>query len=39
MPEKPLFQDESHYRKGAIDEWLSVFTPEQSEKAFNLIPR
>jgi len=28
-----------NYRKGRIDEWREVFTPEQSERSSNMIPK
>ena len=39
MPEKPLFKNQTHYRKGSLEEWRDVFTPEQSQKASSLIPK
>lgn len=38
FPDKPEFKDKTHNRKGEIDEWRSVFTPEQAEKASSMIP-
>lgn len=38
FPVKPKFQENTHNRKGEIDEWKSVFTPEQAEKACSMIP-
>jgi len=38
FPAKPKFQENTHNRKGEIDEWKSVFTPEQAEKACSMIP-
>ena len=28
-----------HYRKGKVDEWREIFTPEQAERASNIIPK
>lgn len=38
FPERPKFNENTHNRKGEIDEWRSVFTPEQAEKACSMIP-
>lgn len=38
FPEKPEFRQKTHIRKGRVDEWKEVFTPEQAERASAMIP-
>ena len=38
FPEKPEFKKNTHIRKGRVDEWREVFTPQQAEKASAMIP-
>ncbi|MEG3841580.1 tetratricopeptide repeat protein, partial [Microcoleus sp. herbarium14] len=38
FPIPPEFKAGTHNRKGQIDEWREVFTPEQAEKASSMIP-
>lgn len=38
FPETPKFTEKSHYRKGEIDEWKEIFTSEQADKAFSMMP-
>ncbi|MEK0195365.1 tetratricopeptide repeat protein, partial [Microcoleus anatoxicus] len=39
MPPPPDFQHGKHNRKGSVDEWRNVFTPEQAERASSMIPK
>ncbi|MEZ2252645.1 tetratricopeptide repeat protein, partial [Microcoleus sp.] len=39
FPEPPKFRSDSFYRKGSIDEWREVLTPQQAEKASSMIPK
>ena len=39
MPPPPDFQHGKHNRKGSVDEWRNVFTPEQAEIASSMIPK
>ncbi|MEG4283603.1 tetratricopeptide repeat protein [Microcoleus sp. A006_D1] len=37
---KPVeFKQGTHYRKGSVNEWQEVFTPEQKQKASSIIPK
>ena len=38
FPKPPDFKHGTHNRKGSVDEWREVFTPEQAEKASSMIP-
>lgn len=38
FPEKPCFQATKHLRKGSVNEWREVFTPEQIERCAEVIP-
>lgn len=38
FPDKPEFKQKTHIRKGRVDEWREVFTPQQAEKASAMIP-
>jgi len=39
FPEPPDFKPGTHTRKGSVNEWREVFTPEQAEKASTMIPK
>ncbi|MCC3559265.1 MAG: tetratricopeptide repeat protein [Microcoleus sp. PH2017_27_LUM_O_A] len=39
LPEPPKFMEGTHYRKGRVDEWREVFSPQQIEKASSLMPK
>ncbi|MEZ2340868.1 tetratricopeptide repeat protein, partial [Microcoleus sp.] len=39
FPEPPKFKEGTHYRKGSINEWREVFTPEQADQASSMIPK
>ena len=38
FPEPPHFQASKHLRKGSVDEWREVLTPEQIERCTESIP-
>jgi tetratricopeptide (TPR) repeat protein len=38
FPEKPVFEEKTHMRKGSVDEWKTVLTDKQKEKASSMIP-
>ncbi|HBK22536.1 MAG TPA: hypothetical protein DDZ60_08550, partial [Planktothrix sp. UBA10369] len=39
FPDPPKFKEGTHYRKGSINEWREIFTPEQAEQASSMIPK
>lgn len=38
FPQPPSFKQKTPMRKGGVNEWQEVFTPEQIEKATSMIP-
>ena len=39
FPKPPEFKPGTHNRKGSVDEWREVFTPEQAERVSRMIPK